>query len=180
MISTALDATLAERPGVRLTTRGGMRLRLHPAEPADGVAVGDLLSALSAEELRFRFLVTRKAPDAAQLAELTGVDHRRTEHVLAIDEASGRPVASLMIAADAAMENAEVAVAVAHEARGKGIGWALLRHAADLARERGIRTLRSVESRANRDAIELEEALGFHCRMVEDEPGLVSLEAELG
>jgi GNAT superfamily N-acetyltransferase len=179
MNSTALDSTLAERPGFRLVTRDGVRLRLHPAEPVDGTALGDLLASLTPEDVRFRFLLSREEPDAEQVGDLVTVDHRRTEHLLAIDEVTHRPVASLMIAADPQMETAEVAVAVAPGARGRGIGWALLNHAADLARERGIKKLRSVESRANHDALEIEEALGFRAHPVAGDPSLVMLETDL-
>lgn len=179
MNTTALDRTLAERPGVRLVTRDGIRLRLHPADPVDGAALGDLLASLGPEDIRFRFHVSRKEPDPEQVGELVSVDHRRTEHVLAIDEVTQRPVASLMLAADPQMHTAEVAIAVSAGARGRGIGWTLLRHAAELARERGFRKLRSVESRANYDALEVEEALGFHAQALPDDPSLVMVEADL-
>lgn len=179
MSATALDLTLAERPGLRLITRDGVRLRLHPAEPVDGAALGDLLGSLRSEDVRFRFLVSQKEPDSEQVGQMVTVDHRRTEHVLAIDEVTRKPVASLMLAADPQMQTAEVAITVAPGARGRGIGWALLKHAARLARERGLKKLRSVECRANHDALEVERALGFVCKPVEDEPDLVMVEADL-
>ena len=179
MNATALDLTLAEPPRGCVVTRDGVRLRLHPAEPEDGAALGELLASLPPEDVRFRFLSSQKEPGLEQIGKLTTVDHRRTEHVLAIDEVTHQPVASLVIAADPAMEAAEVAIAVAPGARGRGIGWALLKHARDLARARGIKTLRSIEDRANHDALEFERALGFRARPVEGEPSLVMVEADL-
>lgn len=179
MTSSALDRTVAERPDFHLITRSGVRLRLRQVRADDGAGLKKLLGSLTPEDLRFRFLVSQNEPDAAQIGRLLTVDHRRTEHVLAIDELTCQPVASLMIVADPQMQTAEVAIAIASGARSRGIGWALLRHAADLARARGIKKLRSIESRANHDALEVEHTLGFRSSTVEDDPALVMVEADL-
>lgn len=180
MNTTALDRTVAEPPNYHLMTRTGVRLMLRAVEPGNAAALNTLLGALTQEDMRFRFLVSQNAPDTALVGRLATVDHRRTEHVVAFDERSRQPVASLMIAADLDMQSAEVAIAVASGARGRGIGWTLLNHAADLARMRGIKTLRSVENRANHDALEVEQQLGFVAKSIEGEPGLVMVEAHLG
>ena len=180
MSSTSLDRTLAEQGGPYLLTRGGARLRLRPATADDGPLLAGLFSRLRPEDLRFRFLDTRKLPAAQDFGAMLEVDHRRSEHVLAFDTGTGELVASLMVVADARMETAEVTIAVAEEWKGRGVGWSLLRHAADLAFIRGIKTLRSIESRANHDALEVERALGFHTREFEGDPSLVLVEADLG
>lgn len=177
-MSPALACAVAEPPNVRLVTSAGVHLRLQPVGTYESAALHRLLGSLSHEDLRFRFLVSHR-PDPAQISELVRVDHRRTEHILAIDEWSRRPVASLLMAADPQMRTAEVAIVVASGACDRGIGWALLKHAADLARSRGIETLRSIESRANHDALEVERAPGFVAKPVEGDPALVMLEAAL-
>jgi acetyltransferase len=179
MTSSALDRTVADQPDFHIVTRSGVRLRLRSIDASDGTELNKLLGSLRSEDLRFRFLVSQNEPNAADIGRLLMVDHRRTEHVLAIDEQTSQPVASLMIAADPEMRTAEVAIAVASGARNRGIGWALLRHAADLARARGIKTLRSIESRANLDALVVERTLGFRCSTVEGDPALVMVEADL-
>lgn len=179
MSSSSLDRTLAEQSGITLSTRSGTSLRLRPATLDDGPLIAGLFARLSPESLRFRFLDTRREPTPADIAAMIGVDHRHCEHVLAFDNASSQLVGSLMMVADERMETAEVAIVVAEDVRGRGIGWSLLKHAADLARERGVRRLRSVENSANHDALEVEHALGFSARAYEDEPGLVVVEADL-
>ena len=84
-----------------------------------------------------------------------------------------------LVIADPGMDAAEVAIAVASNWKGHGIGWALLRHASDLAFIRGVKKLRSVESRANHDALEVERTLGFRARQMEGEPDLLLVEADL-
>lgn len=179
MPSPPPDPTIADQSGIALSTRSGTRLRLRPATLDDGPLVADLFARLSPESLRFRFLDSRRQLTPADIAAMIGVDHRHSEHILAFDADTGKLVASMMLVADERMESAEVAIAVAEEARGRGIGWSLLKHAADLARERGIRWLRSVESSANHDALEVEHALGFRARVYDGEPGQVIVEADL-
>jgi GNAT superfamily N-acetyltransferase len=178
MSTTSLDQTLRE-PGTYLITRSGTALRVRPVCLHDGPLLAEFFSRLTPEDLRFRFLDTRKVPRSTDIAAMLEVDHRRSEHLLAFDTCTGGLVATLMLVADPAMDTAEVAIAVASEWKGKGIGWALLRHASDLAFLRGIRTLRCIESRSNHDALEVEHALGFRARDVDGDSGLVLVEAQL-
>lgn len=179
MSLNALDATLAEQPGRIVKTRSGMELRLRPVAPEDVLLLAGLFDRISPDHMRFRFLDTHALPDVGQVIAMAEVDHRHTEHLLAFDQASGQLVASVMLVADDRMEAAEVAIAVAEAQRGRGVGYALLNHALQLARERGIRWLRSIESRNHHDALEVEQTLGFRCRAVDGEPSLVMVEADL-
>lgn len=179
MTSQSLDTTLSEAAGVTLATRGGLVLKLRPVASADAQLVASFFAHLSPEDLRFRFLSGQDRLSESQLAMMIGVDHRHSEHLLAFEGESGSLVASLMLAADKHMEVAEVAIAVAPGFKGRGIGWTLLKHAAELARERGVRRLRSIESRTNHQAIEVERALGFHAGDYDGDATLMLVEAEL-
>lgn len=178
MTSQSLDQTLSEAQGASVVTRDGLALTLRPVSPADARAVQEFFDGLAPDDMRFRFLSGMKHLSADQLAAMVDIDHRHREHLLAYEGGSSRPVASLMIAADEHMEVAEVAIAVDPAYKDRGIGWALLRHATQLARERGIRRLQSIESRENHKAIEVERTLGFTARDYGDAT-LVLLEAEL-
>ena len=179
MNSTALDRSIGEHPGTYLLTRSGSPLRVRPVTLADGPLLAEFFTRITPDDLRFRFLDTRKGPSPAEIGAMLEVDHRHCEHLLAFDTCTGQLVASLMIIADEAMDAAEVAVAVASEWKGHGIGWALLRHASDHAFNRGVRKLRCIENSSNHDALEVERALGFHARKLYGEPGLILVEADL-
>jgi acetyltransferase len=173
------DATLSEAEGAIVKTRGGVALRLRPVSLGDATPVRHFFDALAPDDMRFRFLSARSHLSGELLGRLTEVDHRRSEHLLAFDGATGDLVASVMLVADEDMRSAEVAIAVRSESKDRGIGWALLRHAVDLARARGIRRLRSLESRENHAAIEVEQTLGFKATPYEGDATLLLLEAEL-
>ena len=180
MTSQSLDSTLSEAQGLTLVTRDGLVLKLRPVSSADAQAVSVFFDSLTPDDMRFRFLSAGKHLLTEQLVAMVEVDHRHREHLLAYDATSSRLVASLMIVADEQMEVAEVAIAVCQAYKSRGIGWTLLRHATELARERGVRRLRSIESRANHKAIEVERALGFTTRDYDGDPAQVLVEAELG
>lgn len=179
MTGKALGQTIAEGGIGYLTTKSGTSLRIRAVGPGDGPALLDLFDRVSPEDRRFRFLDTRRPPSGAELAAMLEPDHRRTEHVLAFSTATGKLVAALMLAADEGLETAEVAIVVAEDMKGFGIGHALLQHAIDLARSRGVRCLRSIEDRANCSALDVEQTLGFELQEIEDEPTLVLAEARL-
>ena len=179
MNSTTLDCTIAEPQCNYLLTRSGTPLRLRPVAVSDGPLLGEFFARVAQDDLRFRFLDTRKMPAAHDIAAMLEVDHRRSEHVLAFDTGTGELVATMMGLADPRMDAAEVAIAIASGWKGRGIGWTLLRHASDLAFIRGVKKLRCIESRANHDALEVERTLGFHARPMEGEPGLLLVEADL-
>lgn len=179
MTSQSIDATLSDAGETHLVTRGGIELTLRPVRPDDAERLTGFYDGLSADDMRFRFLSAQSHLSTSQLAALIDVDHRHREHLLAFERKSGTLAATLLIAADDRFEDAEVAISVAPAYKGRGLGWSLLHHATDLARERGISRLRSIESRANREAIEIERVLGFKSSDYEGDATLALLEIDL-
>lgn len=175
----SLDMTLAETESRSTVTRGGVNLTLRPMAVGDAERLKSFYDGLAPDDMRFRFLSAQSYLSSSQLAAMIAVDHRHREHLLAFEQSSGDLVATLMIAADESFEVAEVAIAVAPAFKGRGIGWSLLRHAVDLAKERGIGRLRSIESRANLDAIDVERTLGFKSSSYGGDATLALLEIDL-
>lgn len=179
MTDTAIEPTLATDPSATLTTRSGLKLEVRPVHADDAFLLARFFDHVSAEDIRFRFLSAMSHPSTEQIAAMVHVDHWGSEHLLAFDSASGDLVASAMMVADKGMHVAEVAILVAADHKGQGIGWSILKHCADVARARQIGKLQSIESRANHAAIEVEQALGFKAKAYAGDPGLVLIEAEL-
>lgn len=163
-----------------LTTRSGFRFYVRPASPEDEAALGEFFRHVSREDMRFRFLSAVRDVGHQRLAEMTDIDHDRTEDFLAFDEDARTVIASAMLALDAARERAEVAIAVREAFKGRGIGWTLLEHVARYAEERGVKVLESVESRENHAAIELEREMGFTVESCPGDATLVIVRRRLG
>lgn len=177
--SRALDRTLSDVGEIRLITRDRTTLTLRPASIADAPATTRLFERIGAENLALRFLMGIEHVKPQQIVAMLEIDHRDAEHLLVFVDRVQDPVASLFVASDKSMREAEVAIAIDEDWRGKGIGWTLLQHAVELARSRGFKVLRSLESRAAHDAIEVERAAGFTVRDYEGASDMVSLEKRL-
>lgn len=160
---------------VELTTRTGMVLTVRPAGAADEPALAAFFDRVSDEDRRFRFFTSAAHVSHDQLDPLLHADHHQSESFLAFDKATGDLVASAMLACDAALDTAEVAVSIRNDCRGKGLGWALLDLLAREAEARGVRRVIAIEDRANHAAIELEREKGFTPEPCDDDPTLVVL-----
>lgn len=161
-----------------LATWTGFVFEVRPVEPADEPLLADLLERLTPEDRRFRFLsaVTRIGHDMLQ--RLTKVDHERSEDFLAFD--GDTLIASAMLAADPAMERAEVAIAIRPDYKHRGVGWTMLAHLARHAHEKGINLIESIECRDNVEAISLEKEMGFTATPYPGDSTLVLLQKRLG
>jgi N-acetylglutamate synthase-like GNAT family acetyltransferase len=173
-------ASKPEDEGAFLMTRTGFTFYIRPAAPGDEAALADFFRHSTPEDLRFRFLTSLREVDRDRLEMMTNVDHSRTEDFLAYEMDGGPIIATAMMAADPAMETAEVAVSVRPDYRKRGIGWTLLKHLSRFAEAKGIKTLQSVESRSNSAGIELEREMGFTVKPCPGDPTLVILETKLG
>lgn len=173
------DRTLKQSDVPALRTRTGLTLHLRSATMEDALHLERLLSHLGENELGFRFLSGTSRLKPHQIVEMLAIDHRRAEHQLAFVDAKCEPAASLLVGSDNAMELVEVAIIVDRDWHDRGIGSTLLRHAVGLARERGFKVIRSIESVANRAALHVERAAGFVVQPYGSASGLVFAEARL-
>jgi N-acetylglutamate synthase-like GNAT family acetyltransferase len=162
-----------------LVTRSGYAFHVRPASPADEPALADFFTHVAKDDLRFRFLAAIQTVSHDQLQALVSVDHQRTENFLAIEPGTGSIIATAMLAADETLTNAEVAVAIRGDSKGRGISWTLLDHVARFAVAKGIRTLESIESRDNHEAIDLERERGWTASACPDDPTVLILRKQL-
>lgn len=158
-----------------LSTRSGIEVDIRPATTADEADLAAFFDSVSEEDRRFRFLSAAEHVSHEQLEPLVHADHFRTESWVGINRASGKIVASGVLACDGPLDTAEVAISIRGDHRGKGIGWAMLDFLAQQARARGCRRVISIESRSNHAAIELEREKGFVPEAFPGDPTLVVL-----
>ena len=161
-----------------LATWTGFAFEVRPATPDDEARLADFFARLTPDDRRFRFLSGMPKIGHDLLERLTRVDHDRTVDFLAFD--GDDLIASAMLAADPAMERAEVAIAIRPEYKNRGVGWALLAHLARYAREKGIGVIESIECRENVEAIAVEKEMGFTATPYPGDPTLVLLSKKLG
>jgi len=163
-----------------LTTRSGYVFRVRPADAGDEAGLAEFFTHVTPDDLRFRFLSAIKEVGQDQIERLTHVDHHGTENFLAFDGLHGTMVATGMLAADAVLETAEVAIAIHKDFKHRGIGWTLLEHMTRFAQARGMKTIESMESRDNHRAIELEREMGFSLLPCNGDPSSVIVRHTIG
>ncbi|MEO5865681.1 MAG: GNAT family N-acetyltransferase [Sphingomonas sp.] len=162
-----------------LTTRTGYTFKVRPADAGDEAGLTAFFTHVTPDDLRFRFLSAISHVGQDQIERLTHVDHRGTENFLAFDAEHGTLVATAMMAADQDLDTAEVAIAIHADYKHRGIGWTLLDHVSHFAKARGIKTLQSIESRENHQAIELEREMGFSVAALPGDPTTVIVSVQL-
>ena len=95
-----------------LTTRTGFVFFTRPAAATDEADLGRFFEGVTPEDLRFRFLSSIRRVGHDRLEAMTSYDHRTTENFLAYDKDRTTIFATAMVAADPALETAEVAIVI--------------------------------------------------------------------
>lgn len=160
---------------ITLPTRSGIELEVRPAKESDEADLTAFFDRVADEDRRFRFFAAADKVSAQQIAPLVHADQFRTESWIGFDKASGQMVSSGVLACDASLDTAEVAISVASAYKGKGIGWAMLDFLGKQAEARGCRKVMSIESRENSAAIEVERDKGFTPESFPGDPTLMVL-----
>jgi GNAT superfamily N-acetyltransferase len=153
----------------------GRRLWLRLLEPTDANLIRLFFWRLSAESLYRRFLSPIKPPANALVARLVDIDHCHREALIALDEQGIVGIARYGTAGS----RHDVAVVVADEWQGRGVGALLLRRLANIARARGITTFQATMLGDNRRAQRLVLGLSSQTRM-RFEAGLLEADIPLG
>jgi GNAT superfamily N-acetyltransferase len=143
----------------------GAQVLLRPIRAEDKRMLTDGLRRLSDESVQRRFLTPKRSFSRAELRYLTEVDGR--DHVALVAENPADPVRRLIavgrfVRLHDDLAAAEVAVTVADEWQGRGLGSLLGMHLAHSARNRGIRRFTATMSSQNVPAHRLMARLTEH------------------
>ena len=166
---TANGARVPTEWNATLITRGGVVMGVRPVLPTDGKILEALFERLSPSDLHFRFLSSMRHVDQARIASMVNVDYDRTITFLAFD-GTGEPIATAMLAAVPGSKDAEIALSVRSDMKGRGVGWTLLQHVIRYGEARGFENVRSTESRQNSETIGLERDAGFQFQTCDGDP----------
>ena len=149
----------------QLILADGTRLLLRPLSIDDRAAFAALFARLTPESRYRRFLSPKRELTPRELTYFTDIDHLHHEAFAAVDPRGGSIVGVGRYVHEAGRNRvAEVAVEVADELQGMGIGTALARHTVRCARENGFALLTATALWENRPAMALLRRLEFHAR----------------
>lgn len=153
-------------PSWNETLADGTRVIIRPIRKEDAALERAFIRRLSPESRRLRFLGQMNEPSDALVRALTDIDYRRDAAFIALVHRDGEKleigVARFATSADGT--SCECAVTVADEWRHRGLAVILMRHLIGVARERGVKTMFSLDEADNAGMRELARFLGFRRR----------------
>jgi RimJ/RimL family protein N-acetyltransferase len=125
--------------GTSATLRDGSTVLIRQVRGTDAPLLADGFARLSARSRRMRFLGTKTTLSGSELCYFTDVDHHDHEALGALSPADGRGVGIARYIRDPGdPEAAEIAVTIADDWQGRGLGTELLARLSDRARQAGI------------------------------------------
>ena len=196
----ALDARIVIRSGAPILERmairpypadlehevampDGLRFLVRPIRPEDEPALVEMVERSTAEDVRLRFFGPFKELPRAVAARLSQIDYSREMAFIATGLAGtpqdGDMLGVARLIGDPENENAEFAVMVRSDLKGRGVGFLLMGELIAYARRRGLKRLFGVVLKENHTMLEMADQLGF-VRTDNASTGLVDLSLDLG
>ncbi len=117
------------------TVVGGTQVALRLLQPGDAELIRNFFRRLSSETIYRRFLSPVTAPNDTLVKRLVDIDHCEREALIALDD---RGIVGVARYGTGRGATHDVAVVVADEWQGRGLGTLLMRRLAHIARLRGI------------------------------------------
>jgi acetyltransferase len=165
-----------------LTLDDGERLLVRPVRPEDEPALLRAFGRLTPEEVRFRFLVSRKSFTHVTAARFTQIDYDRDMVLVLADE---RPAGIaeihglVQINRHPRRAGAEFALLVEKALAGRGLGTHLMRRIITYAKSRGVSQLYGDVLSDNGPMLKLCRRVGFHSAPNPHDPSLVRMTMDL-
>jgi EmrB/QacA subfamily drug resistance transporter len=146
---TADDAVPAARAGP-VALRDGSKVVIRQVRSADAPLLADGFARLSPQSRRLRFLYRKDELTPAELRYFTDIDHHHHEALGALDHTGGRGVGVARYVRDTTdPQSAEIALTIADDWQGRGLGTELLAQLSGRARAAGIRRFTALVSADN-------------------------------
>jgi acetyltransferase len=174
------QARLAIRPNPRemeghVHLRDGTEIAVRPIQPEDAPALHEMVSRAAAEDLRLRFFQPMRRLPEQLAARLTQIDYDREMAFVSLDPADGAITGVGRLMADPDLREAEYAIIVRTDWKGRGLGYALMNRIITFATERGIETIYGEVLRENEPMLRMAKELGFTVAANPDEPGVIDV-----
>jgi acetyltransferase len=156
----------------------GRPVTLRPIRPEDEAQHLRFLEAVDPEDMRLRIFSSRRYLPRSELARLTQIDYEREMALIAEADAPGggrETLAVVRALSDADGQEAEFALLVRSDCKGRGLGGRLLDKMFDHLRQRGVRRLVAWVLRENRGMIGLGRSRGMVLEASPDDPEVLRL-----
>jgi acetyltransferase len=151
--------------------RDGTRVTIRPLTPQDGALYPDFIAHVTADDLRMRLFTPVGEFTAEMIDRFTHYDPRTATAFIALDE-QGAMLGVARLHDDPDGHGGEFAVLVRSALKGHGLGWLLMQHVIDRAREKGLATVHGEVLAENLTMLQMCKELGFGIADEPDERGV--------
>jgi acetyltransferase len=158
--------------------RNGQSAAVRPLRPEDEPAMARFLTGVSPEDLRLRFFHAVREFSHQFTARLTQLDYARSMAFVALN-AENEIMGVARLHSDSLYQNAEYAILVASDLKGKGLGWALMQLLIDYAKAEGLKCLSGQVLRENTTMLTMCRELGFAITSDAQDAGIAIVSLEL-
>ena len=163
----------------QLVLGDGWRIFARPIRPDDEFLIRDLLVHVTKEDLRLRFFDSIKEFSHQFIAKLTELDYLRAMAFVAIDEASSEMLGVVWLYSDSIHDNAEYAILLRSDLKGRGLGWALMQLIIEYARSEGLKRISGEILQENAVMLKMCRELGFKVKTDAEDGGVCDVTLEL-
>lgn len=143
---------------------------IRPIKPADISLYEEFFAKVTPEDMRMRFLSSRRHFTEAALKKLTQIDYEREIAFVALEADTGRLAGVSRLAADPDHVSAEYGILVRSDLQGHGLGHALLDLLIEYGRADGLEQIEGFVLAENKKMLAMCRELGFVAERDPDDP----------
>jgi acetyltransferase len=162
-----------------IEVKDGWRVFVRPIRPEDEPLIHEFLRHVTAEDLRLRFFAPMKEFSHEFIARLTQLDYARAMAFVAFDEATNELQGVVRIHSDSIYESGEYAILLRSDAKGRGLGWALMQMIIEYAKSEGLKAISGDVLTENTIMLAVCRNLGFEVKSDPMEHGICNVRLAL-
>ena len=142
----------------------GQRVTVRPLRPEDAALYPDFFADVTSEDRRLRFFGPIAHVSDDMIERFTHYDPKTAMAFIALDADNGKMLGVVRLHDDPAGGGGEFAVLVRSSLKGHGLGYLLMKHIIDYAREKGLTRVHGDVLAENITMLKMAEELGFEVR----------------
>jgi N-acetylglutamate synthase-like GNAT family acetyltransferase len=149
----------------------GTKVMVRPLKPEHGALYPDFIANVTAEDLRMRLFTPVAHLTGDMIERFTHYDPQTAMAFIALDD-RGRMLGVARLHDDPDGSGGEFAVLVRSALKGHGLGWILMQHIIDYAKQKGLATVHGEVLAENLTMLQMCKELGFGIADEPDEAGV--------
>lgn len=157
----------------------GTTIEVRPVRPEDEILYHEFFDNVTPEDARLRFFSPKPQLSHKLITRFTQIDYNRAMAFVALEKETGQLWGVVRLHTDPDGIEAEYAILIRSDLKGKGLGWALMQLALDYGRMTGLKKIYGDVLRTNSGMLRMCAALGFAQHQDLDDPGIVRVDIDL-